>query len=127
MDEKMTIQELNKTVEKAVKEFLTDNIKIKYAKDFLAETVKNILIKKHGEYALDEDALSNFKNGGKLFGETPELVLLYYKLKHDISIKKLIEDLPNIQPGLIEEKIVDNIAYLVLLYAHLKEREHEVA
>ena len=118
----MTNQDLNELVISATQELMVNSPFLKDCQNQLAEQVHAILLKKHDEYALDSDALSNFKNGGKIFGDVPEKVLLYYKLKHDVSIKKLVEDLPKMDLMLFKEKIVDNIAYLVLLWAHLVER-----
>lgn len=121
----MTNTQLNNLVEIATPELMVDNDFLKEVQKHLSERIRAILTQKHNEYAVDNDALSNFKNGAELFGETPEKVLLYYKLKHDVSIKKLVEDLPSGNIELFREKITDDIAYLILLWAHLEERTWE--
>jgi hypothetical protein len=119
----MTYSDFEQLVQLATEELIVSNAKLSICKHFLAERVRDLLACKHGEYALDADALSNFKNGGSFFGEAPEKVLLFYKLKHDLSIKKLVDELPKINKKLFLEKIGDDMAYLVLLYALLSERE----
>ena len=88
------------------------------------ELIKEVLAKKASEYARG-DRLSNFKSAGRMMDETPEKALLYFRLKHEVSIADIVNDLdegelPTVE--LLEEKIGDSINYLILLEALIKER-----
>lgn len=85
-----------------------------------------LLDAKNKEYASDDDKLANFKEAGALKGETPEKALWGMWCKHVISIKKIIDDLDRLRlvptTKTLDEKISDNINYLLLLEALITER-----
>jgi hypothetical protein len=87
--------------------------------------LKRVLSFKSFEYSRNNDKLHNFKRAGQMLNISPEKALIGMKVKHDISILDIINDidnnkLPNIE--LLEEKIGDAINYLILLEALIKER-----
>ena len=80
---------------------------------------------KSNEYARDNDKLHNFKMAGLMQNVIPEQALMGMKVKHDVSIYDIVEDiyygkLPSLD--LLAEKISDEINYLVLLEALITER-----
>lgn len=83
---------------------------------------RNMLVKKADEYASDTDQLHNFKVGARLLDTTPEKALFGMMAKHLISVMDLINDPSKATQYLINEKISDNINYLILLEALLTER-----
>jgi hypothetical protein len=89
------------------------------------QKTKDTLQSKAVEYASDEDRLANFVKGARITGDSKERVLKGYMLKHIISIFDIIDNidkglLPSIE--LLNEKISDNICYLILLEASVTER-----
>jgi len=102
----------------AVKQFAT-------ALDNRIKTMEATLGQKALEYARNDDRLHNFNAASKMTGKIPEVCLMGMKLKHTVSIQDMITDiedgkLPSIE--LVEEKIGDEINYLVLLEAMIKNR-----
>ena len=96
------------------------------------ELIKSVLSKKGNEYSGSSfnDRLHNFKRAAAILGVTPEQSLLGMKVKHDVSVIDIVEniigynDLPSKE--LLEEKIGDSINYLILLEAMIKERMKKV-
>lgn len=103
------------------------------------DIIRKSLKSKGKEYAMGgKDRLINFKRGGEMKKTTPEDALYGYWLKHLVSITDIIDKITkeNKKIGLnfvydphldidwkvIEEKIKDNINYLIILKAILKER-----
>lgn len=88
--------------------------------------IKEVLSNKAKEYASDGDRFHNFRVASRMAGTTPEKALAGMKLKHDVSVGDLIEwadSTPEkLTVSLIDEKIGDSIAYLILLEGLLKER-----
>lgn len=89
------------------------------------ELTKQVLGQKSAEYAKDNDKLYNFKRAAEVLRKTPEEALWGMLMKHIVSIQDIVEDvakgkLPT--EKLLEEKIGDNINYLILLEAMIKER-----
>jgi len=86
---------------------------------------KDMLCVKGKEYGSDEDRLHNFKRAGQKRNQTPEQALMGMKVKHEISIDDMIND---IEKGIlptekyINEKIGDDINYNILLKALILER-----
>lgn len=85
------------------------------------------LTRKAAEYARG-DRLSNFKAAAGFLQCTPERALMGMKIKHDVSIRDMVDDL---QRGSIchiwsqekwDEKIGDAVNYLILLEALVRER-----
>lgn len=80
---------------------------------------------KDKEYSRNGDKFHNFKIAAAMDGITPERALRGMWLKHLISIKDIIDDLDiGILPDqkILDEKITDNINYLLLLEGLIKER-----
>ena len=87
--------------------------------------LRRILSFKSSEYSRNNDKLHNFKRAGQMLNVSPEKALIGMKVKHDISILDIVNDidndkLPSIE--LLQEKIGDSINYLILLEALIKER-----
>ena len=85
----------------------------------------NLLALKSAEYSTDVDKLHNFKRAAEKRHTTPEEALMGMKLKHDVSVDDLVDNVAKgILPSeaLLEEKITDSINYLILLEALIKER-----
>lgn len=90
------------------------------------EKIRSTLAKKAKEYASDSDCFHNFTIAGRIAGTTPEKALYGMMLKHEVSVIDLIE-LAGSKPEklnkeLIDEKIGDNINYLILLEGLLRQR-----
>ena len=86
---------------------------------------RDLLGAKNKEYARNNDKLWNFKRAGYLLGSTPEKALLGMLAKHIISVMDYLDDLENNVYHDIDkwdEKIIDNINYLILLRGLLIER-----
>ena len=84
------------------------------------------LAKKDVEYG-HSDAFKSFKNASKVANMLPENVALMYRLKHDMSLRKLLDDIQighdeNLTEDFINEKIGDIICYTTLIYGMLLER-----
>ena len=82
------------------------------------EKCESVLGIKAGEYARNNDRLSNFKSAAALMKTTPAKACLWFFLKHLVSISDMVNDLdldmPN-PPQVWNEKIGDAINYLILL------------
>ena len=92
----------------------------------LMETLKQ----KGKEYSKEYNAFANFENGvGVSMCDTRDGVLWHYMVKHIISIRDIVTDLEiggetrgHYTKEYVDEKIGDNINYLLLLRAMLLER-----
>ena len=88
--------------------------------------IKTVLGAKAKEYSAAEDRYHNFNVAGRMAGTTPEKALKGMMLKHEVSVLDLIEwsesEPTKITEKLIDEKIGDNINYLILLEGMLKQR-----
>ena len=87
----------------------------------LTTQIKNTLIRKAGEYNLDDDRLSVFKRAAGIQQQTQAQALLGMMTKHVVSIYDYVEGNKQFTEALAREKIVDNLNYLILLYAVLEE------
>ena len=88
------------------------------------DKIKSVLLAKADEYAADDDRLHNFKIALILQGTNPVSALSGMMCKHTVSIYDLINGYKMgraIEPELWDEKIIDNINYLILLRAALRE------
>ena len=86
---------------------------------------QQLLVSKGIEYqAGDIDVLHNFKVAGRVRNITPERALLGMELKHYVSIMDIVDNIENSLPSLdkLDEKITDEINYLLLLNALILER-----
>jgi len=83
-----------------------------------------VLHSKSVEYSTNTDKLHNFKRAGEKRHTTPEDALMGMKLKHDVSIDDIVDNITKELPSMkmLEEKITDSINYLILLEALIKER-----
>lgn len=92
------------------------------------KSMRQTLMTKSKEYSTDEDKLHNFKRAGKMLQCTPEQALIGMMVKHTISILDIVDKLDKGEiptKELLEEKIGDNVNYLILLEACIKERYEE--
>lgn len=88
------------------------------------DSCKNTLTRKAIEYSRGS-RLHNFHVAAQMIGSTPEKVLMGFKLKHDVSLRDIVNDidegrLPTVE--MLAEKLHDEINYLVLLKALIVER-----
>mgnify|MGYP003312018185 CR=1 FL=1 len=83
------------------------------------ERIEKVLVKKAGEYSLETDRLSVFKQAAGLTGETPEKALYGFMLKHIVSITDMIQSEAAFPESLWLEKMTDIHNYLILLQALL--------
>ena len=93
-------------------------------------SIREVLTAKAKEYAAADDRFHNFNVAARIAGTTPEKALMGMRLKHEVSCMDLVE-IALSRPGdlteaLIDEKIGDNINYLILLEGLLKARIKEV-
>lgn len=91
----------------------------------LEKISNHVLLSKNEEYARNNDKLHNFKKAARFRNIEPEDALRGMKLKHSVSIDDMIDDIANGKVRALdiwEEKIIDEINYLKLLYALLRER-----
>lgn len=91
------------------------------------QKVKDILIKKGYEYSTFEgDRLENFKFGAVRTGKEPLEVLRGYMLKHEVSFDVMCADFiagSKANNDMIDEKVTDLIAYLILAECIMKEEQ----
>lgn len=86
--------------------------------------IEEILGKKAKEYAKNDDRYHNFNIAARIGNTTPEKALLGMMMKHIVSVMDLIEDTNSATFELIDEKIGDQINYLILLEGMMKSRWH---
>ena len=84
----------------------------------------DILVKKAKEYAT-EDRLHNFKVAGHIQACTPEKALAGMMCKHTVSIYDMCNSQNKYPMALWDEKITDNINYMLLLKALVTESSQE--
>lgn len=91
--------------------------------DAQLDRIRAMLGTKAGEYATDGDRLANFKTAAALQGITPEEALRGMMAKHTVSINDMIKagDPTRFSMEQWDEKITDNINYLILLRALVEE------
>lgn len=85
------------------------------------------LVKKDVEYAGHGDAFEAFREAARVEGVIPEEIARRYRLKHDMSLKKLLNDIQDghneaLTEEFIKEKCGDIICYTALIYGMLLER-----
>lgn len=96
---------------------------------FILDQAKGVRDLKRVEYATEEDRLSNFRKAAAIQGVSVPMAIRGMMAKHTVSIYDMIENefgyakkKPSPQDlSLWEEKIVDQINYLLLLYAAVVE------
>ena len=82
------------------------------------------LLAKGEEYSREGDRLWNFKSAGRKRNKHPAEALLDMKVKHDVSVDDIVDDLKRgiVPPKeFIAEKIGDSIDYLLLLEGLIEE------
>ncbi len=91
------------------------------------EKTMAILTQKASEYARG-DRLSNFTAAAGFLQCTPERALQGMRIKHEVSLRDMVDDLSRGALGMTaaasqwDEKIGDDINYLILLEALVRER-----
>jgi hypothetical protein len=95
----------------------------------IIDKTKKVLWAKSDEYSTKEDKLHNFKKAARIANNTPEQALKGMLLKHEVSISDMVEqsasDPDKITIERVQEKIGDNINYLILLAGLFIERINE--
>ena len=95
--------------------------------DFIVEQrIRKVMCNKAAEYSRGDDKLYNFYRAAEVDRITPVEALRGMMLKHDVSIKDMLDDLQkNVHhtKDLWHEKLTDKINYLILLWALLQEVE----
>ena len=88
------------------------------------ELTRKTLQSKGKEYSQNSDRFSNFRRAARLLGCSAENALLGMKVKHDVSVLDIVNNLDNELPTkeLLDEKIGDSINYLILLKGLIYER-----
>lgn len=89
------------------------------------ESIKSVLGSKAKEYASGDNRFHNFDVAARIAGTTPEKALMGMMLKHEVSVRDLVNNPENATIELIDEKIGDNVNYLILLEGLLKRRINE--
>lgn len=85
---------------------------------------KQTLLAKGEEYSREGDRLWNFKSAGRKRNKHPAEALLDMKVKHDVSVDDIVDDLKRgvVPPKeFVAEKIGDSINYLLLLEGLIEE------
>lgn len=93
--------------------------------DKVLACTKSTLGKKAKEYSFNSDRLSNFKDAARMSGQTPLQALNGFMLKHRVAFEDYIRcDASNVSIplGWWQEKIFDQINYLILAWALVLER-----
>lgn len=95
----------------------------------MAGKVRNL---KMEEYMAEEDRLANFRKAANLSGVSVPKAIAGMMVKHTVSIFDMIEDEFGCDPvdpissiEIWREKLVDQINYLLLLYASVREERGE--
>lgn len=85
--------------------------------------IRATLVKKAGEYNLEEDRLGFFKRAAAFSGVTPKQALYGFLLKHIVSVNDMIMDGKPHPKALWREKATDIMNYMILLLALVEEEE----
>jgi len=90
------------------------------------ESIRSVLFSKAKEYATGSDRFHNFNVAARIASTTPESALMGMRLKHEVSVMDLVEIAASrpldLTEGMVEEKIGDDICYLILLEGLFKKR-----
>jgi len=93
-------------------------------------SIQRILAQKSEEYASSKSRFHNFEVAGRKAGTTSEKALLGMMMKHVVAVDDLvewIEECPHkLTKAIIDEKIGDNINYLILLEGMLLNRTEHI-
>lgn len=85
--------------------------------------IRSTLIRKAGEYDLEEDRLGFFKRAAALTGQTPKQALYGFMLKHIVSVTDMCMDGESHPKELWQEKATDIMDYLILLMGLVEEEQ----
>ncbi len=77
---------------------------------------------KGDEYSRNGDRLWNFKRAAAIQGTTPEKALLGMLAKHWVSLMDMLESPETVSEEMLNEKIDDNINYMLLSEGLITER-----
>lgn len=87
------------------------------------DDLKKILIKKGNEYnTSNEDVFENFRIASEADKCTIEQSLWGMYLKHWVSVRKIVKDNELPSKELLDEKILDSCAYMILLKGIILEQ-----
>jgi hypothetical protein len=88
------------------------------------DLIRQTLLTKHKEYAVDDNVFRNFDEaaGGFSLHSKSAQVLWGYMTKHLVSIKDIVAEGKPAKPAVVSEKIGDVINYLIILEAMLNEQ-----
>lgn len=93
-------------------------------------SIQRVLAQKAEEYASSKSRFHNFEVAGRKAGTSPEKALLGMMMKHVVAVDDLvdwIEECPHkLTKEIINEKIGDNINYLILLEGMLLNRAEHI-
>jgi hypothetical protein len=89
------------------------------------DQIQKILIVKGKEYRRNNNPFHNFERGSSMTGKTREEIISFFKLKHDISVQDMINDLkvnklPTIE--VVDEKFNDILIYTLLQKASIIDK-----
>lgn len=91
-------------------------------RDDLIEDAFEVSNKKGADYTVgSKDALQNFKITAERTGLNPLQVLGIYMMKHQDAVSSFIKNGGKVESEPIKERVIDNINYLCLLYALIKD------
>jgi hypothetical protein len=127
VEKPMTVKELYDSITKKYpkKSYMMDTKTFNILASDIFEMCKYTLISKGKGYDPEEERLRSFHTAGRIAKQSPEKALLGMALKHEVSIRDIVNDLDNGKiptDDVVKEKIGDMICYLVLLLALIKER-----
>lgn len=92
----------------------------------ICNDVKTILIKKGQEYNTgNEDVFENFRIAAIADKTTVEQSLWGMYMKHWVSVRKIVKDDQLPTKELLNEKILDSVAYMILLKGIIIEQIEE--
>lgn len=85
---------------------------------------ETVLGNKGKEYSKGADRFSNFKDAARIEQTTPEKALLGMMVKHEVSVRDIVDSIEARLPteAVLDEKIGDWVAYLILLKGLITER-----
>lgn len=89
----------------------------------IVDQMRQVLLKKAGEYATDDDRLHNFRVAAAFQGCTEQQAALGFLTKHLVSISDMVSQgtFKAFPLAVWDEKIGDALNYLVLLRAIVEE------
>lgn len=95
--------------------------------DSTVSTARALLVEKAKEYASNVDRMHNFKAAAGALNVTPELALRGMSTKHTISVNDMVKNPDNYTMAQWEEKLGDELNYIILLKALVWERLNDNA